>query len=61
MSDKTCPKCGGTDIKTGIQKGHSNIIPEKSVMKMGSQVKHYICTNCGYILESYVEKPEKFK
>lgn len=60
MSDIQCPKCGNRDTGKGIQKGYANIVPEGSVFKGGSEVIHRFCTDCGYILESYVKKPEKF-
>ncbi|WP_350224362.1 transcription initiation factor TFIIIB [Lysinibacillus sp. fls2-241-R2A-57] len=28
---------------------------------LGSVVEYIICTDCGFIIESYVKKPEKFK
>lgn len=42
--------------------GHGRIYPaDNLLMTFGSNVIHYICTDCGYIIASRVEKPEKFK
>ncbi len=30
-------------------------------MSMGSNVEYILCTDCGFIIESYVKKPGKFK
>ncbi|WLR54730.1 transcription initiation factor TFIIIB [Mesobacillus subterraneus] len=58
---KQCPKCGGTEIGKGKQAGYAVMHPENRVMSLGSEILHIICTNCGFIIESYVRKPEKFK
>ncbi len=47
-----CPKCGGT--------GYADILPSNKI-SFGSEVEYTICTECGFIIESYVKKPEKFK
>ena len=57
---KECIKCGGTDIGYGKQAGYAVISPNGK-MGFGSSVMHVICTDCGYVLESYVEKPKRFK
>ncbi|MCR8642002.1 transcription initiation factor TFIIIB [Paenibacillus sp. N1-5-1-14] len=57
----TCPKCGGQDIVKGIQSGYANVFPEAGIFKMGSEIVHVLCASCGFIIESYVKKPEKFK
>lgn len=55
-----CPKCGEKELGKGRQNGYAAISPENK-MSFGSTVEHIICTGCGYIIESYVTKPEKFK
>lgn len=64
MRDSTevteCPKCGGIELGKGKQSGYSVINPYKK-MRFGSDVIYTICTDCGFILESYVAKPEQFK
>lgn len=55
-----CPKCEGKELGKGSQHGYGTIIPDNK-MSFGSPVEHIICTGCGYIIESYVTKPEKFK
>nr|WP_276519765.1 transcription initiation factor TFIIIB [Bacillus infantis] len=44
----------------GFQNGYAVIRPENK-MSFGTPVEHIICTGCGYIIESYVTKPKKFK
>ncbi|CAM4034041.1 transcription initiation factor TFIIIB [Mesobacillus thioparans] len=58
---KECPKCGGTDIGKGKQAGYAVMYPENKVVSLGSEIVHVICTDCGFVIESYVKKPEKFK
>ncbi len=58
---KECPKCGGTDIGKGKQAGYAVMYPENKVVSLGSDIIHVICTDCGFMIESYVKKPEKFK
>ncbi|KOP69962.1 transcription initiation factor TFIIIB [Lysinibacillus sp. FJAT-14745] len=55
-----CPKCGGKELGKGKQNGYGAMYPENKV-SMGSVVEFIICTECGFIIESYVKKPEKFK
>ncbi|WP_053365122.1 hypothetical protein [Bacillus sp. FJAT-27245] len=55
-----CPKCGGNDLGKGKQSGYTVMYPINK-MSLGSDIEHILCTKCGYIIESYVKKPEKFK
>lgn len=58
----TCPKCGSHEAVKGIQYGHANIYPENlSMFKLGSEIIHVFCSNCGFIIESFVKNPDKFK
>ncbi|RSD28403.1 transcription initiation factor TFIIIB [Mesobacillus subterraneus] len=57
---KECPKCGGTDLGRGKHNGYGVMYPDGK-MSLGSEVLYIICTTCGYVIESYVRKPEKFK
>ncbi|EST56160.1 transcription initiation factor TFIIIB [Brevibacillus panacihumi W25] len=56
-----CPKCGCKEIGQGKQAGHAVVLPNNKFFAMGSQIIHHICTQCGYVLESYVDKPSRFK
>ncbi len=56
----TCPKCSGKEIGVGNQSGYAVMYPDNK-MSLGSKIKYLICVECGFIIESYVEKPEKFK
>ncbi|MDF1506963.1 transcription initiation factor TFIIIB [Robertmurraya sp. DFI.2.37] len=57
-----CPKCGenGKGIGIGRHSGYGAMYP-KGKMSFGSEVEYIICTDCGFIIESYVKKPEIFK
>ncbi|ETT86667.1 transcription initiation factor TFIIIB [Viridibacillus sp. FSL R5-0477] len=55
-----CPKCGGKELGKGKQNGYGAMFPGNK-MSFGSDVEYIICTECGFIIESYVKKPEKFK
>ncbi|MBX0356869.1 transcription initiation factor TFIIIB [Halobacillus sp. Nhm2S1] len=56
-----CPKCGERELGRGKQNGYAVMLPINKAMSFGSEVEHIICTSCGYIVESYVKKPGKFK
>jgi DNA-directed RNA polymerase subunit RPC12/RpoP len=55
-----CPKCGGKELGKGKHNGYGVMYPINK-MFIGSDVEYIICTECGYIIEGYVKKPEKFK
>ncbi|MGM8363927.1 transcription initiation factor TFIIIB [Virgibacillus sp. W0181] len=55
-----CPKCGEKELGKGKQSGYSAMHPDNK-MSFGSTIEYIICTNCGFIIEGYVKKPEKFK
>ncbi|TQS74247.1 transcription initiation factor TFIIIB [Ornithinibacillus gellani] len=59
-SVEACPKCGETELGKGKQSGYS-VMSTKNKISMGSPIEYIICTQCGYIIEGYVTKPEKFK
>ncbi|MBP1991843.1 transcription initiation factor TFIIIB [Paenibacillus eucommiae] len=57
-----CPKCKRSDFSKAIQAGYANVRPENAgVFHTGSELVHVFCLNCGFITESYVKKPEKFR
>lgn len=60
MKATECPKCGGKELGKGKHSGYSVINPFKK-MRFGSDAVYIICTDCGFIIESYVTKPERFK
>lgn len=55
-----CPKCGGKELGKGKQNGYAIMHPVGK-MSFGSEVEFIICVTCGFIIESYVKKPEKFR
>ncbi|WJY27515.1 transcription initiation factor TFIIIB [Sporosarcina trichiuri] len=59
-TDTACPKCGSRELGRGRQRGYAVMSPIGKV-RFGSNVEYLLCTDCGYILESYVSSPERFK
>ncbi|GEN45719.1 transcription initiation factor TFIIIB [Alkalibacillus haloalkaliphilus] len=55
-----CPKCGSAELGKGKHAGYSAMNPVNK-LRFGSEVEYILCTECGFIIESYVKKPEKFK
>jgi DNA-directed RNA polymerase subunit RPC12/RpoP len=55
-----CPKCDSNELGKGIHKGYGVMYPVHQ-MSLGSDIEYILCTDCGYIIESYVKKPKKFK
>ena len=60
MTVQACPKCRSSEFGKGKQNGNANMFPVGK-MSLGSEIEHLLCTNCGYIIESYVKSPGKFK
>ncbi|GEB31639.1 rRNA maturation protein Nop10 [Brevibacillus sp. 1238] len=56
-----CPKCGCSEIGKGKPSGDARIFPVDKFFVLGSLITYHICTGCGYVIESYVENPAKFK
>lgn len=56
-----CPKCGCNEIGKGKQNGDALVFPVNKIFSLGSTITHRICTNCGFVIGSYVEDPSKFK
>ncbi|WP_377889053.1 transcription initiation factor TFIIIB [Alkalihalobacillus sp. R86527] len=61
MSEPNCPKCGGTELGKGKHSGYAVMSPMKKKLSFGSEIEYVLCTDCGFIIESYVKNPEKFK
>lgn len=57
---KKCPYCGGTEFGEGYQSFQARMQSKNNVFK-NSQIFHVICLDCGSIVRSYVEKPDKFR
>lgn len=57
---KECPKCGCTEIAGGEFTGYAALKPTNSIIASSAVIAE-VCTNCGYILNMRVLKPEKFK
>lgn len=47
-------------MEKGKHSGYAVMQPDSKV-SFGSNVEYIICTECGFIIESYVKKPEKLK
>ena len=60
MTVHSCPKCGASEFGKGKQNGYAFMYPAGK-MSLGSKIEHLICISCGFIIESYVKNPRKFK
>ncbi|MBD1372826.1 transcription initiation factor TFIIIB [Hazenella sp. IB182357] len=56
-----CPECGGTEIGKGKHSGYAVMTPGDKLMTLGSEIVYTLCTDCGFIIKSYVKNPKKFK
>ena len=55
---KQCPFCGGTEFVYGYQGGYGAVTGDQSMLT-GQWLRHIICRNCGSVVHSYVDNPEK--
>lgn len=58
----TCPWCGCKEVVYGKQDNQASIKPIKFKMPMYPKMQtitHIICKQCGTIIRSYIEEPEK--
>ncbi len=60
MKVENCPKCGSNELGKGKHSGYGVMFPVDK-RSLGSDIEYVICTSCGFIIEGYVKKPEKFK
>lgn len=60
MKAAQCPKCGEKELGIGKHSGYGSMYPSNK-MSFGSEIEYLICTECGFIIESYVKKPKRFK
>lgn len=53
-----CPFCGCTEFVYGYQAGYGAVIGNQTQLS-GQALRHIICRNCGSVVHSYVDNPEK--
>ncbi len=53
-----CPFCGGTEFVYGYQADYGAITGSESVLT-SQTLRYIICRNCGSVVHSYVDNPEK--
>jgi len=57
-----CPKCGCKEIGQGKQSFQGKMLPINNLSILGgSDIIADICIDCGYIIETRVERPDRFK
>lgn len=62
IESQTCPKCGSGEIGEGKQIGQAKMVPiDNMTLITASNIIAEICTDCGYIIATRVEKPDIFK
>lgn len=54
-----CPWCGCEDMVKGVQAAYANVMSDRFKVGVGQKLHHIICKNCGSVVRSYVEHPEK--
>ncbi len=55
-----CPHCGEENNVLAAQQGYANVTPVGKIFTMKEQsLYHIVCLNCGTIIRSYVEQPQK--
>lgn len=59
--EKRCNNCGNNEFFRGVQQYQGQVFNEKSLFSDGSAITHVFCSQCGLIVESYVNKPKKFQ
>lgn len=55
-----CPFCGSEELEMGCQCMQAQMVSVHSMFK-GTKIFHIVCMDCGSIIHSYVEQPEKLK
>ena len=58
--NEVCPKCGSHEIGRGKQGGYAGVAPHGR-MGFNDNLILLICTDCGWVVGSYVENPRAFK
>lgn len=55
-----CPWCGCEQVVYGVQAYQAKVLPVKRVtFPTGEKLIHVICKECGTVIRSYVENPQK--
>lgn len=54
-----CQHCGSQRFVTGRQSGYGGITPNKSFTMRNQILYHIVCVDCGTVVRSYVERPDK--
>lgn len=57
---KECPYCGGNNFGEGYQLAQGSIVKSLWAFK-ASKVIHIICKDCGSIVHSRIEDPERLQ
>lgn len=55
---RQCQFCGGSEFVEAYQNKYAALTGKESMMTY-SKLNHTICRNCGSVVRSYVENPEK--
>ncbi|MGT2682473.1 hypothetical protein [Streptococcus porci] len=60
MKELICPYCGGSEMVRAQQDSYARL--HKSTWSMAWQnLYHDICANCGTVVRSFVENPDKLR
>lgn len=53
-----CPFCSGHEFVAGYQSAYGAVTGQDNVWS-GQVLRHIICRNCGSVVHSYIDDPEK--
>ncbi len=53
-----CPVCGGEEFVYAFQGGYGALTSDESMFKT-TTLRHQICTQCGTVVRSFVDEPDK--
>lgn len=48
------------ELGIAVQQVNGSLRPKNKMSFGSNSIEHVVCTQCGFIVESYVTKPEKF-
>lgn len=56
---KQCPYCEGKELIEAVQGGYATIYGVEHKSGFGVPLYHLVCRDCGSVVRSYVNDPEK--
>ena len=60
-NNKVCPQCNSEQIEEGVIRAANAVVhmfPANKIKSKTSPISSMYCSNCGFILNMYVDKPQ---